>query len=207
MRSIRLPALLFLVAVSVAATASWALWRAVPEQNTAQQHFDVILVLGSPCMPDGSASPEQRERVLEGVHRWQRGDAPRLVMSGAAAHNHWIEAESMGRLARTQGVPAASLFEEPQALDTIGNVYYASKLMQAHGWHSAEVVSSWSHLPRAALILRHFDLQWRTTSAPWPREYGPLDRSKRDWREALYCLKLRLFGFVPTPMIHRWPPA
>lgn len=183
------------------AGAVWKLWRDAPQSNTSQKKFDVILVLGSPCKRDGSPSPVQRERVLEGVREWRRGVAPRIIFSGKAAHNQWIEAVSMGRLARQQGVPAEDVIEEPQAYNTIENIYYSVAIMQAHGWHSVEVVSSWNHLPRAARILGHFPVAWRTQAAPWPKDLTVLRDYARDWVEALYSMKLRLFGFPQSQFI------
>ena len=197
MRSRRLWVFLVVIAALLAASLRlvWTTWRSAPVANTTLKQFDVILVLGTPSRPDGTPSPEQRERVLEGVREWRRGVAPRIVMSGAAAHNRWVEAHSMSLLAEQEGVPVEDIVEERQARNTIGNVFYTVRILQAHGWRSAEVVSSWSHLPRAALILERSPLLWRTDAAPWPREFNLLDRSVRDWREALYCVRIRLFGF------------
>lgn len=181
----------------------WGLWRNEPTRNTAQTKFDVILVLGTPALKDGAPSPVQRARVLEGVRRWKLGVAPRLVMSGGPAHNRWVEADTMAKLAESQGVPAADIFEERQAHDTIQNIYYTVQIMQAHGWRSAEVVSSWSHLPRAEMILQHFPIAWRTQAAPRPPHFGFLNRTVREWSEAQYCFTLRLFGFRPSKFISR----
>ena len=194
---------LAVVSVALAAGGTWTLWRDEPAGNTAQRHFDVILVLGSPCRHDGSPSPEQRARVLEGVREWRRGVAPKLILSGAAAHNRWVEAWSMARIAREQGVPAGDILEEPQAYNSIQNVYYTVAIMQAHGWRSAEVVSSWSHLPRASRILGHFPIAWQTHAAPWPSQFGVVQTSYRDWSEAGYCLLLRMRGFTPSRFISR----
>ena len=38
--------------------------------------------------------------------------------------------------------------------------------MESNGWHSAEVVSSANHLPRAGLIFSQLPLEWRTHAAP-----------------------------------------
>jgi uncharacterized SAM-binding protein YcdF (DUF218 family) len=196
--------LLASAALAIAALSGvWILWRAIPQSNTAQQKFDVILVLGVPSHPDGMPSPEQRARVLEGVREWRSGVAPRIIVSGGAAHNQWVEADTMARLAEQQGVPANDVIEERRAMDTIQNVYYTVAIMQPQGWHSADVVSSWSHLPRAALILAHFPILWRTDAAPWPPEFGIRDKSTRDWREATYCLVLRFRGFTPSRFISR----
>jgi uncharacterized SAM-binding protein YcdF (DUF218 family) len=178
-------------------------WRAIPGSNTAQAKFDTIIVLGVPCRKDGTPSLVQKVRVLEGVREWKRGVAPTLILTGGAAHNQWFEADCMARLAEADGVPASAIFEERQALDTIQNIYYSDAIMKQHGWHSAEVVSNWSHLPRAALILRHYPMQWRTHVAPMAWYLEAL-AAPRDWSEALYSLRLKKFGFKPSRFISRW---
>jgi uncharacterized SAM-binding protein YcdF (DUF218 family) len=100
------------------------------------------------------------------VHEYERGVAPRLILTGGAAHNHFVEAQVMARVAEAQGIPASVIFIEPQAMDTIQNACYSLSIMHNHGWHSAEVVSSASHLPRAGLIFKRLPLEWRTHQAP-----------------------------------------
>jgi hypothetical protein len=56
----------------------------------------------------------------------------------------------MARTAHAQGIPESAIFVEPQAMDTIQNACYSARIMKAHGWRSAEVVSEAAHLPRAA---------------------------------------------------------
>jgi len=72
----------------------------------------------------------------------------------------------MARIAEAQGIPASAIFQETQAEDTIQNACYSVRIMQAHGWKSAEVVSSASHLPRAGLIFSRLPVEWRTHAAP-----------------------------------------
>ena len=45
--------------------------------------------------------------------------------------------------------------------------------MRRHGWESAEVISSASHLPRTGLILSRLPLEWRTHAAPALEPEGP----------------------------------
>jgi uncharacterized SAM-binding protein YcdF (DUF218 family) len=70
--------------------------------------------------------------------------------------------------------------------------------MAEHRWSSAEVVSSPSHLPRTALILQHYSMQWNTHPAPWPPEYGFWQRAAHYAIEAEYCLRLQILGFSAT---------
>ena len=137
-----------------------------PVSNTNLARFDAIIVLGTPVDSDGNPTPKQLARVTEGVREYKRGVAPRLIFTGGAAYNHFVEAEVMAKVAEAQGVPKAAVLVEPEARDTIQNACYAVQIMKAHGWRSAEVVSNATHLPRAAIIFNQLPVEWRTHAAP-----------------------------------------
>jgi len=137
-----------------------------PDRNTAITRFDAIIVLGYPADSDGNPTPVQLARVTEAVHEYERGVAPRLILSGGAAHNGIVEARVMAVTAHAQGIPETAIFVEPEARDTIENACYATRIMKAHGWRSAEVVSSASHLPRSGYIFNRLPIEWRTHAAP-----------------------------------------
>ncbi len=146
-------------------------WAAIarslaPESNTSLTRFDAIIVLGSPADSDGNPTPTQLARVTEAVREYQRGVAPRLILSGASAHSRFVQAEVMARSAEAQGIPASAIVLETRAEDTIQNACYTVRIMQAQGWHSAEVISSPWHLERAGLIFSPLPLEWRTHAAP-----------------------------------------
>jgi len=147
---------------------AWAaLARALaPKANTTQDHFDVLLVLGSPADADGNPTPAELERVTEAVREYERGVAPRMIFTGGAAHNRFVEAQVMARTAEAQGIPADAVLEETEARNTIENACDSLRMMRSHGWESAEVISSPGHLPRAALILSRLPLRWRVHAAP-----------------------------------------
>lgn len=180
----------------------------VPDRNTSATHFDTLLVLGSPAAADGTPSPTQRERVLEAVHEYHRGVASNIIMTGGPAHNRFVEAHVMANLAVSQGLPASAVIEEPQAQNTIQNIYYSSQIMQSHKWRSAEIISSPAHLGRSALIVQatakaHPDLAilWRTHACRWPSEASVLTRLMLDAIEATRCLQIRIFGFPHSPFL------
>jgi uncharacterized SAM-binding protein YcdF (DUF218 family) len=137
-----------------------------PASNTSLNRLDAIIVLGSPADSDGNPTPEQLAAVTEGVHEYERGVASRLILTGGAARNQFVEAQVMKRSAEAEGIPGAAIFVEPKARDTIENACYSVRLMKEHGWRSAEVVSSANHLPRAGLIFSQLPLEWRTHAAP-----------------------------------------
>jgi hypothetical protein len=70
--------------------------------------------------------------------------------------------------------------------------------MQAHGWNSAEVVSSPSHLALSSLIFSRFPIRYRTRTS----------RPGGFWYECAVYLhemrqtdRIRLFGFRQTPYL------
>jgi uncharacterized SAM-binding protein YcdF (DUF218 family) len=146
-------------------------WAAVarllaPTSNTSLNHFDAIVVLGTAVDMDGNPSPGLQARVAEGVREYERGVAPRLILSGGPEPNHFVEAKVMARTAEAEGIPESAIVQETRSKDTIQNGCYSMEIMEGHGWHSAEVISSASHLPRAGLIFNQLPLEWRTHAAP-----------------------------------------
>lgn len=137
-----------------------------PTSNTSLNRFDALIVLGHPADSDGNPTPGQLAAVTEAVHEYERGVAPRLILTGGASANRFVEAQVMARTAEAHGIPESAIFLEPEALDTIQNACFAVRIMKAHGWHSAEVVSSASHLPRAGIIFSRLPLEWRAHAAP-----------------------------------------
>jgi uncharacterized SAM-binding protein YcdF (DUF218 family) len=152
--------------------------------NTSRQSFDAIVVLGTPADSDGNPTPELLDRVTEAVHEYERGVAPRIIVTGAAAHNRFVEADVMARVAEAQGVPASVLFEEPQALDTIQNACYSAHILESHGLHSAEVVSSAYHLPRAAMIFARLSAGKPAGALEWAMHPARADLTPGYWSRA-----------------------
>jgi uncharacterized SAM-binding protein YcdF (DUF218 family) len=147
---------------------SWAILarRFAPTSNTSIEHFDALIVLGTPADSDGNPTPAQQARVAEAVHEYERGVASHIIFTGGPAHNRFVEAEVMARTAEAQGIPWSAVVVEPRARNTIQNACFSARIMQERGWHSAEVVSNAAHLPRVALIFRRLPLEWRTQAAP-----------------------------------------
>lgn len=140
--------------------------RLAPTSNTGLSRFDAILVLGTPADAEGNPTPLQLADVGEAVREYERGVAPRLVFSGGAVHNRFVEAQVMAETAHAEGVPNSAIYLEPEARDTIQNACYSVRILKAHGWTSAEVIGNPAHLPRAGLIFSHMPIAWRSHAAP-----------------------------------------
>jgi uncharacterized SAM-binding protein YcdF (DUF218 family) len=179
------------ILLSAAVAVVLVVWAIVarafaPAGNTAHTRFDAIIVLGTPADAEGNPTPAQLERVTEAVHEYERGVASRLIVTGGSTNHGYVEAHVMARSAEAMGVPASFIFEEPEALDTIHNACYSVRIMKAHGWGSAEVVSSASHLPRAGLIFSETGIEWRARAAP---ALEPESGLSHEWAAAIEVLK------------------
>lgn len=137
-----------------------------PLSNTSQSRFDAIVVLGFSADSDGNPTPVELERVTEAVHEYERGVAPRVIFTGGAVANRFVEAQVMAHAAEAQGIPQSAVLVEPLARDTIQNACYSVRIMNQHGWRSAEVVSNAWHLQRSALIFSHEPIEWGVHAAP-----------------------------------------
>jgi uncharacterized SAM-binding protein YcdF (DUF218 family) len=161
--------------LAVIAIFGWAILarQFAPRSNTSLSRFDTIIVLGTPADRDGNPTPRGLARATEGAREYERGVAPHIIFSGGSTSHGFVEAQVLARAAEAQGVPESAVFVEPRARDTIQNVCYSERIMNEHGWHSAEVVSNGWHLERAALILGHTPLEWSVHAAPsFERETG-----------------------------------
>jgi uncharacterized SAM-binding protein YcdF (DUF218 family) len=144
-----------------------AVARAVaPRENTTEDKFDVLIVLGHPADADGNPSPTEQARVNEAVREYELGVAPRIIITGGPAHNQFIEAQVMARTAEAQGIPAGAIIREEHAMNTIQNACNSVRIMRSHGWESAEVITSSNLLPRAAMIFGRLPIRFRMEKAP-----------------------------------------
>ncbi len=159
-------------AASILCLVAIALWAVIargtaPASNTGLSRFDAIIVLGAPADSDGNPTPEMLSRVSEGVHEYERGIAPRILFTGAATRNGFVEAQVMAHAAQAEGIPASAILTESSTHDTIQNLCYSTRMLRNRGFSSAEVITSAYHVPRAGIILSHMPFEWRTHAAPY----------------------------------------
>ncbi len=170
---------------------AWAiLARALqPLSNTSLTRFDAIIVLGSPADADGNPTPIELARVTEAVHEYERGVAPRLIFTGGAVANRFVEAQVMAHAAEAQGIPESSVLVEQQAHDAIQNACYSVRIMNQHGWRSVEVVSNAWHLKRSALIFGHIPIEWSMHPSPSLEPESGIHDAGRAFSETLKTVR------------------
>ena len=143
---------------------------------------DVAVVLGCPA-DDESGAPSlcQRCRVKTALRAYRRGEVDHVIFSGGAAHNRFVEAESMARLATARGLPAEAIALEPRALTTWMNLRYSRKIMEQRGWRRALIISTAGHLLRVDRFSRVLEIPAIYRACDWDLPHDTDD----EWRGPL----------------------
>lgn len=158
--------LLLFAALVVLFAGAWLARHFAPRATADTGPVDALIVLGTPADSDGNPRPAMQDRVNEAVAEYERGSSTRILFSGGAAHNRFVEADVMARAALAQGVPPSAIYRDRAAQDTLQNLCNSLALARANGWRSIEVISSPAHLPRVRLLLAASSLRWRVHPAP-----------------------------------------
>lgn len=119
-------------------------------------HYDVCIVLGSPCEADGTLSRVQRTRVDRAVELYKEHHVSHLLISGGSVANAYCEAECMGKLVLEKGVRSEDLYLEKKARNTYENLLFAKNICDEHDFHSVLVVTSRFHIRRASFFVAKF---------------------------------------------------
>ena len=148
--------------------------------------FDAVVVLGAGVMGKGSLRPADQlsglsmQRTFCGADLFAEGRAPRLVLSGGDASIFGEgpkEAVEMKRLAIRLGVPEQAIVLDDRSRTTYENAAGTKRLL---GQSSVLLVTSASHMPRAAALFRKqgFDVTpaaCNYTVGDWPDVWSGLD--------------------------------
>lgn len=176
-----------------------------PVVQTLPADTHSILVLGAGHSwaqdrpPNSMLSATALSRITEGVRLWKQSPNTTLVTSGAKFHSVIAHAEVAANMALASGVAANKIVRFTDTLDT------AQEVMQlvAHvnenpveGKTRIVIVSSATHLPRAALMTSQFDIPYTLAPAdfiykesPWYR-FGAksVDNADRAFHEVIGML-------------------
>jgi uncharacterized SAM-binding protein YcdF (DUF218 family) len=141
--------------------------QALPRPPTT----DVAVVLGCPANPDGTPSPCLRCRVTAAVAAYRRGEVHAVLFAGGAAHNRFIEAAVMAREAARLGMPHEVIFLEGESLTTWQNLRFSKRIMAAHGFQTALLISTRDHLPRARRFAEYYGIPVALSACEDARKY------------------------------------
>lgn len=120
---------------------------------------DAIVILGGGTSGRGPTSPDielssSGNRLVYGLRLFRQGKAPRLLLSGGGLYPGESEAEQMRELLGLFGLSGEALILETRSRNTYENATETAKLACDRGLHRLLLVTSASHMPRAAALFR-----------------------------------------------------
>mgnify|MGYP002251024095 FL=1 len=127
-----------------------------PKHPLQDISYDVAIVLGYPCNADGSLSTVQKKRMETAINLYHKHCVHHLLISGSCVQNTYVEAEKMAAYALTQKIPKQVLVLETKARNTYENLKYAKCICDENQWENIIVITSPSHMRRAAFFVHKF---------------------------------------------------
>lgn len=171
---------LLLVVLAVVVTAARVLWVA---HSDDRRPSDVIVVLGS-AQYDGRPQEVLRSRLDHAADLLHAKVAPRIVtVGGKRPGDRYTEAESGRDYLEQRGIPASRLVAVQTGSDTLASMQAVAKVMRAHRWSSAVVVTDPEHSLRARAMLRGTGIEAVTSPTRTGPDYGFAGESRYVLRE------------------------
>ncbi len=134
------------------------------------------------------------DRLLTGIELYNKGAAPKLLMSGDHGQKEYDEVNTMKQYAMSKGIPDDDIFMDHAGFSTYESMYRARDIFEAK---KIIIVTQSFHLSRAVYIARKLGLEAFGVSSDL-RTYGTENRDNtREYfarvKDFLMCI------FKPKP--------
>ncbi|WP_407353310.1 YdcF family protein [Luteimonas sp. R10] len=186
-----------LLALWLAGVATYIIWAGERDQAAPA---DAIIVLGAAAY-DARPSPVFEQRILHGVHLYQRGLADTLIFTGGYGGSgaRFAESQVARRYALRQGVPEDAILIETVSRTTQQNLAEAAALMRERGLTRAILVSDPLHMARALRLARGEGIQPLGSATPTSRFRSLEARWQFLLREVYFFHRDRWAALTGTP--------
>lgn len=148
--------LLVLALLLYVAVTFLQVWRASSRDDLARA--DAIVVMGA-AQYDGRPSPVLEARLNRALDLYERGLAPRIVVTGGRqAGDTFTEATSGYNWLRSHGVPDSAILKEVHGRSTVESLQATARFLGEQGFDDVLLVSDGYHALRALGIAREVGL-------------------------------------------------
>ena len=168
--------------------------RILTEDQAAHMDADCIVVLGCLVRNDGTPSHMLEDRLKQSVALYQKGAAPKLLMSGDHGRVSYDEVDAMKRYAVDAGIASEDVFMDHAGFSTYETVYRAKAIF---GADKIIIVTQRYHLYRALYVAQVLGIEAYGVASDYRTYSG---QAGRDVREVLARAKDFFMGiFKPEP--------
>ncbi len=153
---------------------------------------DAVLVLGAKVHSDGTPSQYLQDRLEYGYAVYQKGLAPKIIVSGDHGTEAYNEVRAMKNYLLEKGVPEEDIFMDHAGFDTYDSMYRARDIFEVK---SLIISTQEYHIYRALYIAGRLGLE--AQGYPAPNIASGLTYS--ELRESLAKVK----AFLDVELLHR----
>lgn len=158
------------------------------ESAAELKDIDCIMVLGCQVKGNGNPSDMLADRLRRGIELYEKGVAPKIIMSGDHGRKTYDEVNTMKKVAIEEGIPSEDIFMDHAGFSTYESVYRAKEIF---GADRIVIVTQEYHLYRALYIAERLGVETYGVGSDYHKYWG---QSKREIREILARCK----DFVKT---------
>lgn len=156
-----------ILALWLGGVAAYIVWTGNRDQAAPA---DAIIVLGAAAY-DARPSPVFEQRIVHGIHLYERGLAEWLVFTGGFGGEgaRFAESEVARRYSIDRGIPEERILIETVSHTTRENLEQAAILMRERGLQRAILVSDPLHMARALRLARGQGIEALGSATPTSR--------------------------------------
>ncbi len=188
-------AVLFLLGIASFFGIQWYVNRAAEDRIKTLDTLepaDAVLVLGAKVHPDGTPSQYLRDRLDYGYSVYEKGLAPKIIVSGDHGAKEYNEVRAMKNYLLEKGVPEEDIFMDHAGFDTYDSMYRAREIFQVE---SLIISTQEYHIYRSLYIAGRLGIE--AQGYPSPNIASGLTYS--EIRESLAKVK----AFLDVELFHR----
>ncbi len=138
---------------------------------------DCIMVLGCQVKGDGNPSDMLSDRLKRGIELYDKGAAPKIIMSGDHGTKEYDEVNTMKQVAVEPGVPSDDVFMDHAGFSTYESVYRAKEIF---GVDKLVIVTQEYHLYRALYIAEKLGIEAYGVNSDYRTYWGQTHREVRE---------------------------
>lgn len=131
----------------------------------------ILVVLGYPADGDGDPGPILKARLNKAIELYKQGHAQKIIVTGAAVDNQFVESEVMAIYCVEHGIPDKDIYIESSARNTFENARMVNGIMKEKGYKKAIVVTSSFHKLRAQQFFNRVMGKTTIMTAPFPDKF------------------------------------
>ncbi|HEY9178591.1 MAG TPA: YdcF family protein [Flavipsychrobacter sp.] len=153
---------------------------------------NILIVLGYPADGNGDPGAILKSRLDKAIELYRHGNAGKIIVTGAAVDNEFVESEVMAVYLVRNGIPHTDIFVESSARNTYENALMVSRIMREKGYKKAMVVTSSFHRMRAKKFFRRHVDNVTIVPAPFPKGFPLAKRLLYELKEYIIIFLFNL---------------